>query len=173
MRQLWKRFRGFLEAVAGMDDSPHELALGLGIGVFVGFLPCMGVQTWVALPLAWMTGGNRPLAVAGVWISNPVTFIPFYYACYRFGLLLYQPIHPLSLEQFQSLMTGVTMAKMLEIGKALVVPLTLGSFGLGIPCGVLTYFALLVYLEKRRAHAAGEAGSGIGRTQGQEGSDRR
>jgi hypothetical protein len=145
----------------------------LAIGIFVGFLPCMGVQTWVALPIAWVSGGNRALAMAGVWISNPVTFLPFYYACYRVGLLLYQPLHPLGLDQFESLMSEVTIAKMLEIGKALVVPLTLGSFGLGIPCGILTYFALLVYLERRRTRTAGEAGSGIGRTEGQEGSDRR
>jgi uncharacterized protein (DUF2062 family) len=166
LRGLWKRFRSFLETVAGMDDTPHQLALGLGIGVFVGFLPCMGVQTWVALPIAWATGGNRALAMAGVWISNPVTFFPFYYVCYRFGLILYQPDAPLSLEQFRALLSGDAWAKMLEIGKALVVPLTLGGFGLGIPIGILTYFALLVYLERRRAGTSGEAGSGIGRAEG-------
>lgn len=172
MRSVLDRFRRFLEEVAGMDDSPHELALGLGIGIFVGFLPCMGVQTWVALPLAWLFGANKALAVAGVWISNPVTFVPFYYGCYRFGLLLHPPTEQISLHQFRVLMDGVTLQKMLAIGDALVVPLTLGSLALGIPAGILTYFGLRLYLRRRRTAAIG-TGSELGRAEGQEGPDRR
>ncbi len=134
-----------------MDETPHELALGLAIGIFVGFLPCMGVQTWVALPLAFLLRANKPLAVAGVWISNPVTFIPFYFTCYRVGLWLYTPINPLDMAQFSALLEDASMSRMLEMGKALVVPLTLGSLFLGIPSGIITYFALRLYLRRKQA----------------------
>lgn len=162
MKNLWRRFRGFLDQVAGMDDPPHTLALGLAIGVFVGFLPIMGVQTWVALPLAMILRGNKMLAVAGVWISNPVTFLPFYYACYRFGLLLYEPIHPLSVEQFQNLLRGATLSGFLELGEALVVPLSVGGVALGSFFGVLTYVGMRFYLDRRGKTAAEETDAPVG-----------
>lgn len=145
------RLRRFFEQVAGMDDPPHQLALGLAIGVFVGFLPIMGVQTWVALPIAALTGGNKALAVAGVWISNPVTFIPFYYACYRFGLWVHTPMNPLSVDQFRQLMQDVSFSGFLELGAALVVPLTIGGVVLGLAFGVLTYIGMMYYLRRRKS----------------------
>lgn len=173
MWKLWSRFKEWLEWVAGLDESPHQLALGFGIGIFVGFLPCMGVQTWVALPMAIAARGNKMLAVAGVWISNPVTFVPFYYTCYRVGLVLYTPEAPLGLAQFQALAQEATIARMLEIGKALVVPLTLGSLVLGVPSGILAYFALRLYLRRRRELDLQEESSTVGGTEGQQGPDRR
>lgn len=173
MWKLWSRFKEWLEWVAGLDESPHQLALGLGIGIFVGFLPCMGVQTWVALPMAIALRGNKMLAVAGVWISNPVTFVPFYYACYRVGLVFYTPEVQLGIAQFQALAEEATIARMLEIGKALVLPLTLGSLVLGIPSGILAYFGLRLYLRRRHRLDQQEESSPVGGTEGQEGPDRR
>lgn len=152
----WRRFKAFLDQVAGMDETPHELALGLAIGIFVGFLPCMGVQTWVALPLATIFRGNKILAIAGVWISNPVTFVPFYYSCYRVGLWFYTPVSRLGTAEFRALAADASMTRMLEMGKALVVPLTVGSLVLGIPAGVLTYFGLRLFLRRRRRAAKRE-----------------
>ncbi len=162
MLSLWQRFRRFLEHVASMDDSPHHLALGLAIGVFVGFLPIMGIQMWVALPLAMALKANKLLAMAGVWISNPVTFIPFYYACYRFGLWLHEPMKPLSVDQFRELLHDVSMERFLELGDSLVVPLTLGCTVLGVIFGTLTYFGLRVWLVRRRGAAAAGPGAGAG-----------
>lgn len=149
-----------------MDASPHQLALGLAIGVFVGFLPCMGVQTWVALPIAFLLGGNKPLAVAGVWISNPVTFVPFYYLCYRVGMQVAPPETVLNFEEFSQVLRNVDLAGMLEMTWALMVPLTVGGVVLGFPSALLTYGMLHRYLTRRRGNETGKADRSRGGTQG-------
>ena len=42
----------------------------------------------MAVFMAVMFGGHLPFAVAGVWISNPLTWIPIYTPCYLLGTRL-------------------------------------------------------------------------------------
>ena len=81
--------KNWLVWVCELNETNHQIALGLAVGIFVGFLPIMGIQMSVAVPLAFFLRCNKLLAAAGVWITNPATFIPLYYFNYRFGLWLY------------------------------------------------------------------------------------
>lgn len=72
----------------------RSVAGGLALGVFVGFLPILG-QMFVAAALAIMLRVNLPLAVTGVWVTNPVTMAPIYFFSYKVGaLILDTPVHP-------------------------------------------------------------------------------
>jgi len=68
------------------DDPPHRLAMGVAIGSFVTFLPIMGIQMVAVVVFAWVLRANKIVGTPIVWISNPATFIPIYYSCYRVGL---------------------------------------------------------------------------------------
>lgn len=68
-----------------VDDSPQRIAKGLAIGVFIGFLPLMGIQMAIAFVTAAALKANKAMAMLGVWVSNPFTAIPVYYPCYRLG----------------------------------------------------------------------------------------
>lgn len=68
-----------------IDDSPHRIAKGLAIGVFIAFLPLMGIQMAIAFVAAAAMKANKAMAMLGVWLSNPFTAIPVYYPCYRLG----------------------------------------------------------------------------------------
>lgn len=57
---------------------------GITVGIFCAFLP-MPFETIAALFIAAMIGANVPFAIAGVWISNPLTWIPLYTPCYLLG----------------------------------------------------------------------------------------
>ena len=70
------------------DDPPHHLALGIAIGMFVTFLPLIGIQMAVSFFLAWILGANKLVGVPLVWISNPFTVVPIYYPCYWLGCKL-------------------------------------------------------------------------------------
>lgn len=62
------------------------------IGIFVGFLP-IPMQMAVAAILAIMARVNIPVAVLGVWITNPLTMVPLFYLAYRLGAaMLSMPI---------------------------------------------------------------------------------
>lgn len=62
----------------------QSTAKGVAIGLFCAFLP-MPFEMVPAIFIAAMIGGNLPFAVAGVWISNPLTWVPLYTPCYLLG----------------------------------------------------------------------------------------
>lgn len=80
---LWlKRIRRFLVKANG---TPHQIALGVAVGFFVGWLPIMGIQMGVALILCTMLRCNPVVPLGPIWLTNPVTFIPIFYANYCVG----------------------------------------------------------------------------------------
>lgn len=68
-----------------LRGSPHAIALGAAIGVFVAFTPTIGFQMVIALFVATALGANRAAAVAPVWITNPATLPPIFAFTYWVG----------------------------------------------------------------------------------------
>jgi uncharacterized protein (DUF2062 family) len=68
------------------DDTPHRLALGVGIGTFVAFTPTVGLQTFIALAIAAVLRANKAVCIPLVWITNPLTLAPIYWFCWRVGV---------------------------------------------------------------------------------------
>lgn len=62
-------------------------AKGLAIGLFCAFLP-MPFEMIPAIFMATALGANLPIALIGIWVSNPVTWIPLYTPCYLLGAKL-------------------------------------------------------------------------------------
>lgn len=62
-------------------------SIGIAIGIFCAFLP-MPFQMVPAIFIATALGGNLPLALLCVWISNPLTWVPLYTPCYLIGARL-------------------------------------------------------------------------------------
>jgi uncharacterized protein (DUF2062 family) len=80
LRWLWQQ-----------DGSPAHRARGLAAGVFTGCLPFFGLQIVLGVALAATIRGNRILAAAGTWISNPLTTLPICWLNYQLGALLIGP----------------------------------------------------------------------------------
>lgn len=142
--------------VIAMRSSPHDLALGLAIGVFVGFLPIMGFQTIVSVPLAMLFRANKITGALGVWISNPVTFIPFYYFNFRFGRwLIGNPPVEWAIRECN------TFAKVLELGWDILYPLWLGCIVLGIisiPAVYIASYRFIVFYQKKHNEKVRKSG---------------
>ena len=73
------------------DGSPGHRARGLAAGVFTGCLPFFGLQIVLGVALAAAIRGNRILAAAGTWISNPLTTLPICWLNYQLGVWLIGP----------------------------------------------------------------------------------
>ncbi|MDD5675452.1 MAG: DUF2062 domain-containing protein [Chitinivibrionales bacterium] len=56
--------------------TPGHAAFSLSIGVFFGFFPIYGFQVIALMALSFALRINRPLALLGVYVSNPPTY-PF------------------------------------------------------------------------------------------------
>ena len=77
---------------------------GVAIGLFCAFLP-MPFEMVVAIFMAIMLRGNLPLAFAGVWISNPFTWVPLYTPCYLLGSFILR-LEPVPLQEINILQLG-------------------------------------------------------------------
>ena len=143
-----------------LNDSPHGIALGLALGIFIGFLPLMGIQMAVVLFVALpFRKANRVSAVAGVWISNPITVIPLYALIYWVGTFFYRKSAVLSYPVFEENIMGVLeldgfidkTAAFLSIGADIFIPMCVGGCFLGIIMGSIVYFItrkLIIYYRR-------------------------
>ena len=117
------------------EGSPGHQARGLALGVFIGCLPIFGFQMLLGAGLAGPLRANRLLAVAGTWISNPVTNLPLFWLNYQLGSLLMGPgpawshlknFTPRNLAQL-----GWAFSSRLFLGSVLVGALIAAASGLG------------------------------------------
>lgn len=74
----WIALKRRIKKLIRSHSSEKDLALGVAIGFFVGFLPIMGIQMVVAAALAAVWRVSKLAAILPVWVSNPMTFIPLY-----------------------------------------------------------------------------------------------
>jgi uncharacterized protein (DUF2062 family) len=157
LRTIVRGRRFIIHNVLKADDPPHRLALGIGIALFVTFTPTIGVQSALVILLAWMFGANKLVGLPVVWISNPATFVPIYYPCYRLGRWILGG-EPVSMRWWRELGhpppgSGAAVrfywTRLLEI----IEPLTVGCLFVAIPIAgfgyVMTYQAVVKYRELR------------------------
>lgn len=65
----------------------HSVAKAFAVGLFFAFMP-VPFQMFLAAGVAIIVHANLPLAVALVWITNPITMPVIFYACYVVGTLV-------------------------------------------------------------------------------------
>ena len=67
--------------------SRRSIAMGVGVGIFFGFLMPIA-QIPFSAAAAILLRANLPVAAASTFVTNPVTFAPVYYGSYRLGKLI-------------------------------------------------------------------------------------
>lgn len=86
MSLFWRKIRKFfVYRILHADDTPHRIALGVAIGLFVGLTPTMGAQTVIAVAIAALLRANKAVCIPVVWVSNPFTAVPLYYSLWLLG----------------------------------------------------------------------------------------
>ena len=96
-------YERLIKPIIEIKDSPHSIALGTAIGMWVALTPTVGIQMTVCLIVCTLLKANILIAVAMCWISNPITFIPMYYGYYRFGLFI-SNTEPSSWQEFKRML---------------------------------------------------------------------
>jgi uncharacterized protein (DUF2062 family) len=143
--------RRLIEPILGIEDTPTKLARGVAVGTFVALTPTMGGQMLIALGLAWLVRANKVAAVVMVWITNPLTVVPYYYGSYRLGLLLVGET-PMTYASFRRHLPGGDMG-FWEAVRALFVafgwPLLLGALAIAIAATLPIYPCALRYFRRR------------------------
>jgi uncharacterized protein (DUF2062 family) len=88
MHVIVRRAKVFLKLrVLHVNDTPHRIAMGVAVGVFVGIsmAPFLGIHTIIVLLLAVLLRANKAASLASMWIHNPLTMWPIVFAEYELG----------------------------------------------------------------------------------------
>ena len=80
-----RRLRYFYLRFLRMQGSSEAIARGLAAGVFMGMFPVFGFQILLGILLASIIQGNKPIAAAATWISNPLTYVPIFALNFHIG----------------------------------------------------------------------------------------
>ena len=70
--KLRKSLLGSIRKLLSLRASPHQIALGFAIGVFIGIFPTFGLGGLVIIALAALSRFNVPAALLGTLIGNPL-----------------------------------------------------------------------------------------------------
>lgn len=140
---LARRLRYFYYRLIRLRDRPHRIARGLAAGVFAGCFPFFGLQTLIGVLLATLFRGNKFVAAAGTWISNPFTYVPIFAFNFHVGQLFLRS-YDLSIEDISDWET----LDFAELGPQFVGTLLTGCAVVGSGIAIASYFSSL-YLFKR------------------------
>jgi uncharacterized protein (DUF2062 family) len=118
--------------------SPAEIAFAVALGIFIAFIPMVGVHTALAFVLAWVMRINPVIVFLGTQISNPLTF-PFQI------VISAQAGHLVMHGGFLPLKWSADI----DWVNTLLWPTLLGSLMLGIVFSVSFYIGVYQFLKRR------------------------
>lgn len=88
----WTSPRRMIRQLLMLNDTPHSVALGTAIGMFIGLTPTVGIQMLLVGALAILARPffrfNISAGMITVYISNPLTMLPLYALFYSTGTML-------------------------------------------------------------------------------------
>ncbi|WP_036043789.1 DUF2062 domain-containing protein [Leptospira alstonii] len=152
-----------------------EVCLGTSIGIFWSFTPLIGIQmylgliTWVLLRLIGIRF-YMPIAIAMIWITNPITLPFFYYIFYVVGIAAYDLLGwDISAMNFTRILEVIDRSGSLELYEGLKywstflindmgAPMFLGGFLIGIPSAIVGYPLTKILLNGFREKQAAQEG---------------
>jgi uncharacterized protein (DUF2062 family) len=142
IRYQWLKFRR-------LQGEPRRVALGAALGVFIGVTPTIPFHTAMALSLAPLLRVSVVAAYMGIWVSNPLTWVPQYIAAYEVGkYLLFAGQSPLYLPDKTDYSSFLCL--LWRGGLALQI----GGLIIALPPAIITYFGTLWAVKRYRQRRA-------------------
>ncbi|WP_455477420.1 DUF2062 domain-containing protein [Bartonella sp. B41] len=148
-RSFSRSFSYLRKRVLRISATPHKVALGFAIGIFLACSPLLGVHIILAVFFSWILRGNFAAAIIGTVFSNPLTFLLIIMADYKVGYLclsLFSDMNEISLSQIRILFDGLTLSNMSLLFKgtwsSIMRPMILGGILLGFVFGSLSYISV-------------------------------
>ncbi|MCX5710510.1 MAG: DUF2062 domain-containing protein [Candidatus Omnitrophica bacterium] len=137
MKKIKAFFKSLYLKLFKIDDSPQKVALGFGLGVFLGIFP--GTGPIAALFLSLLLRVNRPASLIGCLLTNTwISFVAFILAI-KCGALLF----------------GMHWQDIRNAPIKFIFPVAMGYVLIGLVFGFIAYLATLFLIKyfKGRKHA--------------------
>lgn len=165
--------RRALRALGRATGTAHQIALGVAIGFFVGWLPIIGIQMIVAVAACQIFRANKLVPIFPIWLTNPATMVPIYSFNYWIGWLIAggPPLSDLAAilrrmitppeaagetGRFAAWWDGVRHAfsELLSMGWDMQLPLWLGCVIVGLALAIPAYCVSYKFVESFRRAVA-------------------
>lgn len=144
-----KRIRDYIKQFFLIDDTPHKVAGGAALGIFLGIVPGEGVLT--TLVLASLFRLNRLAALAGVGVSNMWTTVLVLPPAAFFGGWIFGIDPKALLSDFdRTYHLGLKFFLSKTIFFDLALPLITGFVIVAGAIAAAIYFGLLFFLIRRK-----------------------
>ncbi|MEO0540853.1 MAG: DUF2062 domain-containing protein [Cyanobacteria bacterium P01_A01_bin.105] len=145
-RAAWqRRLRYLYIRFIRLRGHPREIARGIAAGVFAGCYPLFGLQTLIGVAIAAAIRGNKIMAAAATWISNPLTYVPIYAFNFQVGRWLLR--QPMDLQIFT---TADSFREWSSLGLDITQSLMVGSTAVGLGLGLISYILSLSLIQRIR-----------------------
>ncbi|WP_042995566.1 DUF2062 domain-containing protein [Bartonella quintana] len=148
-RSFSRSFCYIRKRILRISATPHKVALGFAIGIFLACSPLFGMHIILAVFFSWILRGNFAAAIIGTIFSNPLTFFLIVMADYKVGYLclsLFSNVDEISLSQIHTLFDGLTLSNASHLFKgaweSIMRPMFLGGTLLGFIFGGFSYIGV-------------------------------
>lgn len=135
--RIRRRWRYYYFRLMRLRGTPEAIARGLAVGAFAGMFPIMGFQIIFGVLLAILFRGNKIIAAAATWISNPLTYIPLFAFNFQIGQWLLRTNH-LSFNQLDNIRDP---HQLLQLSGGFLATLFVGCLLMGTFAAVLSYIS--------------------------------
>ena len=135
-RSLRENLRSFLN----LKGDPTQIALSFAIGIFLGLVIPMGLQTVIAIPVVLALECNLVVAWTATLITNPLTVVPIYIFAIRIGALFTH--NSPGLEKITSLIKNPTLNNISVFSKYALTDLIIGIMILAVLTSVISFFVV-------------------------------
>ena len=141
----WSSPKTLFNYILGLDDTPHQIALGVAVGFFWGMTPTVGVQMLLVLGFYYLCKPfftfNVKASLVTVYISNPLTMLAIYWFDYEVGTLFVSG--DLTKSELAAVLEYGSFGEWWETVKDLVLrvgwPMLIGSAAVGTTCALVSY----------------------------------
>jgi hypothetical protein len=84
-KAIKEKLKKWLDAVLMLHDTPHSIALGVAVGIFISLTPTVGFHIWIVILLSLFIRFNRTAGCISVWLNSPLTLPPTFFFNYVVG----------------------------------------------------------------------------------------
>ncbi|MCX5679634.1 MAG: DUF2062 domain-containing protein, partial [Candidatus Omnitrophica bacterium] len=132
-----------------IDDSPKKVALGFGIGVFLGVMPGMGPIA--ALAVAFLLKANRIAALLGSILTNTWLSIPVFFLAVRTGSVVTGVSYESIKSSWSSLMGNFGWDRLVHLSlNDVLIPVIAGYAIVSLCIGIAAYAAVFLMAKYRK-----------------------
>jgi len=129
-----------------LQGEPNQIAIGMGIGIFVCATPTFPFQTFLAIALAFILRGSKASAIIGSWLAAPA--IPFFYiGSYKLGTFILGYSIPVTLD-------SLSISKLADMGWGVATVMLTGGTVIGLLPGIAGYLITYHIFKKIRSRTS-------------------